>query len=200
MRPTKKRNLELQSVNASMSEVTAMLTNHPGGDAAALERLVPLVYEELHRMARNYLRHERNGHTLQATALINEAYLRLHSQRESQWQNRAHFLAISAQMMRRILLDHARQRQAKRRGGAEQKLSLDEALVVSKERSAELIALDEALDRLSTIDPQQAHIVVLHFFGGLTMKEIAEVLGCEQNLVQQEWRMAKAWLHCAVSS
>jgi RNA polymerase sigma factor (TIGR02999 family) len=183
-----------------MSDVTELLVNYRGGDSSALEKLVPLVYDELHRIARNHLRHEREGHTLQATALVNEAYLRLFEQRESNWRNRAHFLAISAQMMRRILVDHARQRQAKRRGGAQAKVSLEEALVISEGRSADLIALDEALDRLAALDPQQARIVELHFFGGLTMKEIAEVLESEESAVQQEWRMAKAWLHCALSA
>jgi RNA polymerase sigma factor (TIGR02999 family) len=182
-----------------MSDVTELLVSYRRGDDAALEKLTPLVYDELHRIARNHLRHERAGHTLQATALVHEAYMRLLAQRESNWQNRAHFLAIGAQMMRRILLDYARQRHAKRRGGAQQKVSLDEALIVSEERSPELLALDEALERLAAVDPQQARIVELHFFGGLTMKEIAEVLACEENTVQQEWRMAKAWLHCALA-
>lgn len=182
-----------------MSDVTELLVSYRGGDHAALEKLTPLVYEELHRIARNHLRHERAGHTLQATALVHEAYMRLLAQREANWQNRAHFLAIGAQMMRRILLDYARQRHAKRRGGGQPKVSLDEALVISEERSADLVALDEALERLAAVDPQQARIVELHFFGGLTMKEIAEVLGCEETTVHQEWRMAKAWLHCALA-
>lgn len=183
-----------------MSEVTELLGNYRAGDTAALERLLPLVYEELQRIARNHLRHEREGHTLQATALVHEAYLKLLDQRDSGWENRAHFLAIAAQAMRRILLDYARRRNAQRRGGGHPKLSLDEALVVSEDRSGELIALDAALERLAETDAEQARIVELHFFGGLTMKEIAQLLGCDEAVVRQEWRMAKAWLHRTLAS
>lgn len=183
-----------------MSEVSELLTNHRSGDTAALDQLLPLVYDELHRIARNCLRQERPGHTLQPTALVNEAYLRLIDQRQANWQNRAHFFGVAAQLMRRILLDYARKRHALRRGGNQQKISLDEALIVSEDRFPELIALDTALDRLSSIDAQQARIAELHVFAGLTMREIAEVLGCDEHLVQQEWRMAKAWLHSTLAS
>lgn len=182
-------------LHTHVSEVTELLGNYRAGDTAALERLLPLVYEELQRIARNHLRHERQGHTLQATALVHEAYLKLLDQREADWENRAHFLAIAAQAMRRILLDYARRRNAQRRGGGQPKLSLDEALVVSDDRSGELIALDAALESLAKTDAEQARIVELHFFGGLTMKEIAQLLGCDEAVVRQEWRMAKAWLH-----
>lgn len=178
-----------------MSEVTELLTSHREGNAAAIDQLLPLVYDELHRIAQNSLRHERSGHTLQPTALINEAYLRLVGQRESGWQNRAHFLAIAARLMRRILLDHARRRHAYRRGGLQEKVSLNEALAVSSATFSGLVALDDGLRHLAQVDPQQAQIAELHLFGGLTMKEIAEVLGCEENVPQREWRMAKAWLH-----
>lgn len=178
-----------------MSDVTELLANYRRGDAAALNRLLPLVYEELQHIARNQLRRERQGHTLQPTALANEAYLRLMKQHGCTWENRAHFLAIAAQAMRRILLDYARRRHAQRRGGSHQKISLDEALVMSEEKSGELIELDAALDHLAEVDSQQARIVELHFFGGLAMNEIAQVLGCEESAVRQEWRMAKAWLH-----
>ena len=178
-----------------MSEVTDLLANYRQGDAAALDRLLPLVYHELQRMARNHLRRERPEHTLEPTALVHEAYLRLVEQRDSDWENRAHFLAIAAQAMRRSLLDYARRRHAQRRGGHQPKISLDEALVMSEDKSAELIALDAALDRLAEVDPQQARIVELHFFGGLTLKEIAGIQKSDESTVRQEWRMAKAWLH-----
>jgi RNA polymerase sigma-70 factor, ECF subfamily len=178
-----------------MSEVTALLMSHRGGNATAIDELLPLVYDELHRVAQNCLRHERQGHTLQPTALVNEAYLRLVDQRESDWRNRAHFFGIAARVMRRILLDYARRRHAQRRGGNQQQVSLDEAFAVSSDRFSELIALDDALDHLGRIDRQQAQIAELHLFAGLTMKEIAEVLGCDEHVPPQEWRMAKAWLH-----
>jgi RNA polymerase sigma factor (TIGR02999 family) len=183
-----------------MAEVTELLVTYRGGNAGALDQLLPLVYDELHRIAQNSLRHERGGHTLQATALVNEAYLRLVEQRESNWQNRAHFLGIAARLMRRILLDYARRRHAQRRGGPQQKLTLDEALAVSNDNFSELIALDDALLHLAHIDPQQAQIAELHLFGGLTMKEIAEVLGCDEHVPPREWRMAKAWLHSNLSA
>jgi RNA polymerase sigma factor (TIGR02999 family) len=183
-----------------MSEVTELLVNHRCGDIAALDRLLPLVYNELHSIARNYLRRERPGHTLQPTALVNEAYLRLIEQHETTWQNKAHFFGIAARIMRRILLDYARRRHAQRRGGAAQQLSLDQVLAVSNDRFPELIALDDALDHLARIDAQQARIAELHLFGGLTMKEIAEVLGCDEHIPAQEWRMAKAWLHSTLAA
>lgn len=169
--------------------------NIRGGDPSAIEQLVPLVYKELHNIAQNSLRHERLGHTLQPTALVNEAYLRLIGQRATNWKNRAHFFAIAAKLMRRILIDYGRRKHAERRGGFQQPIPLDEALAISKGSMSELIALDEALDHLSQIDTQQARIAELHLFAGLSMREIAEVLGCDENVPPREWRMAKAWLH-----
>lgn len=183
-----------------MSQVTELLISHRSGNVTALDELLPLVYEELHRIARNYLRHERSGHTLQPTALVNEAYLRLIEQHEVNWENRAHFFGIAARLMRRILLDYARRRLAQRRGGAQAKISLDEGLLVSEDHFGDLIALDETLDHLGQLDARQARIAELHLFAGLTMKEIGEVLGCEERIVQQEWRMAKAWLHSTLAA
>ena len=165
------------------------------GDDGALGELLPLVYAELRRLAAGYLRRERPGHTLQPTALVNEAYLRLVDQTQVRWQNRAHFLGVAAQMMRRILVDHARGQRAEKRGGEIQKLSLDENIDVSGERAADLVALDEALKRLAELDPQKSRIVELRFFGGLSVEETAEVLGVSAPTVKRQWRMAKAWLY-----
>ena len=165
------------------------------GDDGALGELLPLVYAELRRLAAGYLRRERPGHTLQPTALVNEAYLRLVDQSHVHWQNRAHFLGVAAQMMRRILVDHARGQRAEKRGGEIQKLSLDENIDVSGERAADLVALDEALERLAELDPQKSRIVELRFFGGLSVEETAEVLGVSAPTVKRQWRMAKAWLY-----
>ena len=181
-------------------EATQLLIDWSGGDATALEKLTPLIYDELHRVARRLMRHERGDHTLQATALVNEAYARLVDQRNVRWQNRAHFFAIAARLMRRILIDYARQRHYAKRGGGAPKVSLDEALVLSDERAAELVALDEALDRLASIDPQQGRVVELRFFGGLTVEETAEVLKISYDMVKREWSTAKAWLFREMSS
>ena len=169
------------------------------GDDGALGELLPLVYAELRRLAAGYLRRERPGHTLQPTALVNEAYLRLVDQTQVRWQNRAHFLGVAAQMMRRILVDHVRGQRAEKRGGEIQKLSLDENIDVSGERAADLVALDEALKRLAELDPQKSRIVELRFFGGLSVEETAEVLGVSAPTVKRQWRMAKAWLYGQVS-
>lgn len=182
-----------------MSDVTQLLLRHRSGDFQAIDELLPLVYQELHGIAQDFMRHERAGHTLQPTALVNEAYLRLVEQRESDWQNRAHFFGVAARLMRRILLDYARRRHASRRGGPQQKLSLDEAFAVSNDSFPELIVLDDALDHLGRMDSKQAQIAELHLFAGLTMKEVAEALGCDEHTVQREWRMAKAWLHSNLS-
>ncbi len=159
-----------------------------------MEELLPLVYAELRRLAAGYLRRERAGHTLQPTALVHEAYLRMVDQTQVRWQNRAHFFGVAAQMMRRILVDHARSQHAEKRGGDVQKLSLDENIDVSGERAAELVALDEALERLAEIDPQKSRVVELRFFGGLSVEETAEVLGVSAPTVKRHWRLAKAWL------
>jgi len=162
---------------SSRHEVTRLLIRLTDGDDGALGELLPLVYAELRRLAAGYLRRERPGHTLQPTALVNEAYLRLVDQMQVRWQNRAHFLGVAAQMMRRILVDHARGQRAEKRGGDMQILSLDENIDVSGERAADLVALDEALKRLAELDPQKSRIVELRFFGGLSVEETAEVLG-----------------------
>ena len=174
--------------------VTKLLLAWSGGEDAALERLVPLVYRELRQIARRYMYGERASHTLQATALVNEAYLRLIDCRRVRWQNRAHFFAISAQLMRRILVDQARARNYQKRGGGQQELTLDEGLVVSPRRGRDIIALDGALEALSANDARKARVVELRFFGGLSVEETAEVLKVSQETVLRDWRMAKAWL------
>jgi RNA polymerase sigma-70 factor, ECF subfamily len=180
-------------------EVTQLLVDWSGGDQAAFDKLVPLVYEELHRLARRYMGREQAGHTLQTTALVNEAYLRLVDQKRMRWQNRAHFFAIAAQMMRRVLVDHARKRRYAKRGGDQLRVSLAEAEGLSQERAADVVALDEALESLAEIDPQQARVVELRFFGGLTIEETAEVLGLSRDMVNREWATAKAWLYREMS-
>jgi RNA polymerase sigma factor (TIGR02999 family) len=176
-------------------DATGLLLAWSRGDRGALDKLLPLLHDELHRLAARFMRRERADHLLQPTALVNEAYLRLVDQRTVRWQNRAHFFAIAAQLMRRILIDHARkQRYAKRGGGAAHAL-LDEALTLSDERAAELVALDEALDALAAVDAQQSRVVELRFFGGLTVEETAEVLELSRDMVKREWSTAKAWLY-----
>src|SRR3989454_1357049 len=176
-------------------DVTQWLIDWRNGKQEALAQMMPLVYNELRRLAQRYLQRERPDHTLQATALVHEAYLRLVDQRQAQWQNRAHFFGLAAQMMRRILVDHARHHHAAKRGGAEPKLSLDEAVWVSAEHATDLTALDDALNRLAVLDPQHSRLVELRFFGGLTIEETAEVLGVSPATVKREWRLARAWLY-----
>lgn len=179
----------------SAEGITQLLIDWGKGDQAALEKLMPLVYNELRRLASNYLRRERASHTLQPTALVNEAYLKLVDQRNAKWQNRAHFFGISAQLMRRILVDHARQHQAAKRGGSnQQRLSITSAEQVAKQPEVDLLALNEALDELTLMDPQQAQIVELKFFGGLSIDETAEVLGISHATVERDWKVARAWL------
>lgn len=179
----------------SAEGITQLLIDWGKGDQAALERLMPLVYSELRRLASNYLRRERAEHTLQPTALVNEAYLKLVDQRNARWQNRAHFFGIAAQLMRRILVDHARQRQAVKRGGVDQqRLSITSAEAVVKQPEIDLLALNEALDELAQMDPQQSRIVELKFFGGLSIEETAEVLGISHATVERDWKLARAWL------
>jgi len=178
----------------SEKEVTRLLVAWSDGDQAALEQLTPLVYSELRRLARRHLGRERKGHTLQTTALVHEAYIRLIDQKEVRWQNRAHFFAIAAQMMRRILVDYARARNNAKRGGGAQMVSLDEALEVSDDRAADVIALDEALVALAALDQRKIRIIELRFFGGLSIEETAEVLGVSPGTVMREWTFAKAWL------
>ena len=184
----------------SPQEVTQLLIDWSRGDQAALDSLMPLVYEELRQLAHRYMRRERVGHTLQTTALINEAYLRLIEQQRVQWHNRAHFFAISAQLMRRILVDHARSHTRVKRGGGVLKLSLDEAVAPSQKRAAELVALDDALQRLATIDLRKSQVVELRFFGGLSVEETAEVLKVTPMTVTRDWKTAKAWLYREMSN
>jgi RNA polymerase sigma factor (TIGR02999 family) len=181
-------------MQSSPSNVTQLLVDWSKGDKAALDSLIPLVYEELRRQASRYLRRERVGHTLQTTALIHEAYMRLVDQRNVVWQNRAHFFGIAAQLMRRILVDHARTRKRAKRGGSDIRVSLDEATARSAPQDLDIAALDEALERLAAIDPQQGAIVELRFFSGLNVEETAEVLRISPATVKREWRIAKAWL------
>jgi RNA polymerase sigma-70 factor, ECF subfamily len=179
----------------SAHEVTRLLQAWSAGDEEALQKLMPLVYQELHRLARRYMADERSSHTLQTTALINEAYLRLVDVRRISWQNRAHFLAISAQLMRRILTDFARARRYQKRGGAAaHHVTFDEALFVSSQPDADLVALDDALKRLSLVDQRKSRVVELRFFGGLEVKETAEVLKVSSETVMRDWKLAKLWL------
>ena len=174
--------------------LTDLLLKWSNGDKAALEKLMPLIHGELRRLAHRYMRRERDGHTLQTTALVNEAYLRLVNRKRMQWQNRAHFFAIAAESMRSILVDHARSQASAKRGGRAGKIEFDEALVVSQDRAAEVVAVDEALRRLAEIDPLQSRLVELRFFGGLTIEETAKVLGLSPATIKREWGTAKAWL------
>jgi RNA polymerase sigma factor (TIGR02999 family) len=176
------------------SNITQLLIAWCEGDPKALGSLMPLVERELHRLARHYMRRENPGHTLQTTALVNEAYLRLVDQKNVRWQNRAHFFGIAAQIMRRILLNYARDRHRDKRGGHAVQVSLSEVAVMSEEKSAELIALDEALGRLAVIDERKARVVELRYFGGLSVEETAEVLKVAPITVIRHWNMAKAWL------
>jgi RNA polymerase sigma-70 factor (ECF subfamily) len=178
---------------------TELLRRASCGDKQAEADLMPRVYQELHRIAKAYLRRERADHTLQATALVHEAYLRLTEQRETSWQNRAHFFGIAAQLMRRILVDYSRQRNAEKRGGSRIAISIDESLIVSEEQCELVASLDEALARLEKINARQAKIVELRFFSGLTEEQIAEVLGVSSRTVKRDWTMARAWLHGELS-
>ena len=180
-------------------EVTQLLGDWSGGDKGALEKLIPLVQPELHRLAHHYMSRERAGHTLQTTALLDEAYLLLVGNKKPSWQNRTHFVAATAQLMRRIMVDHARERRSLKRGGGALKVTLDEAALVTETRSEELLALDEALEKLAAQDPRKSQIVELRYFGGLTVEETAEFLKQSQRTVEREWNMAKAWLYRALS-
>ena len=177
-------------------QITVLLQEWSSGKREALDELLPIVYDELHKQARRYLRRERQDHTLQTTALIHEAYLKLIDQRNVDWQNRTHFFAIAAQMMRRILVDHARTKHREKRGGDDVKLPLDEAiLVVVNEKNVDLMALDEALNRLEKIDEQQTRVVELRYFSGLSLEETAEALKISRATAARDWAMAKSWLH-----
>jgi RNA polymerase sigma factor (TIGR02999 family) len=182
-------------MDGPQADVTALLSQLTQGNQDAAEKLIPVVYDELKRLARSYMRRERPDHTLQTTALVHEAYLKLVRQQSVNWQGRSHFFGIAAQLMRRILVDHARGHLRKKRGGAKVVLPLDEALVFSPEHSEELVKLNEALERLSKLDPRQGRIVELRFFGGLSVEETSEFLGVSAKTVKRDWAVAKAWLH-----
>lgn len=178
----------------SPGDITELLLAWRSGDEGALVSLTPLVHDELHRLARAYMARERPGHALQATELVNQAYLRLTDSSRVQWQNRAHFLAVAAQLMRRVLVDFARDRQARKRGRDWQQVTLDEALILGEGPNVDLIALDEVLHRLSALDPRKARVVEMRFFGGLSLEEAAEVLGVSTDTIGREWSAARAWL------
>jgi RNA polymerase sigma factor (TIGR02999 family) len=180
-------------MDAAQADVTTLLQQWSSGQEQALDRLLPQIHDELRKLAASYLRRERPDHTLQPTALVNEAFLKLVDQRAAKWQNRAHFFGIAAQAMRRILVDHARAHAASKRGGAMRRVPLDDAML-GRPVDVDLLDLDEALTRLAAMDPQQSRIVELRFFGGLTMEETAEVMHISPATIGREWRMAKAWL------
>lgn len=187
----------------SANDLTGLLIEWGQGDKAALDRLTPLVYDEIRRIAHRAMQREREGHTLQTTALVNEAYVRLAGSKNINWQNRAHFYAVTAQVMRHILIDHARRRRYVKHGGEAERVALDvasdEAVLMSKPRAAELLALDEALDELARLDPRKSRVVELRYFGGLSLEETAEVLEVSPMTVRRDWRAAKAWLFKAVN-
>jgi RNA polymerase sigma factor (TIGR02999 family) len=180
--------------SAHPSEITGLLVDWSNGDQAALDRLLPLVEQELHRLAHAYMRRENPDHTLQTTALVNEAYLKLTDQKKTHWQNRAHFFAIAARIMRRILLNYARDQRRQKRGGNAVQVSLSEVSLLAVGRPEELIALDEALDRLAEVDERKSRVVELKYFGGLETHEIAEVLNVSSITVMRDWKFARAWL------
>ena len=188
-------NTTRESAAPDKNEVTQWLIAGSGGDARALEALLPLVYDELHRQAVRFFHRERAGHTLQPTALVNEVYLRLINQHEVNWQNRAQFFGIAAEMMRRILVSHARGRQAQKRGGAAQHITLDEGVAAEPQRDLNLLALDDALTRLEQLDPEKSRMVELRFFSGLSVQETAEVMGVSPRTIDRQWQTAKAWLY-----
>ena len=179
----------------TVDNLTALLHEWREGDKAALDRLMPLVYDQLRRIAHRYVQRERDGHTLQTSALVNEAYLRLAGQQKVAWQDRAHFFAVTAQVMRHILIDHARRRRYAKHGGEARQVSIKDASLMSMERAAELIALEEALDELAKLDQRKSRVVELRYFGGLSLEETAEVLKVSLMTVRRDWRAAKAWLY-----
>jgi len=182
-------------MTVSKPGLTELLDDWRQGDLTAIEKLTPLIYDELRRIAHRYVQRERNGHTLETTALVNEAYLRLAGQKKIEWQNRAHFFAVTAQVMRHILIDHARRRRFLKHGGDAQQVSLSEAAMMSEQRAAELVTLDEALDELARLDGRKSRVVELRYFGGLSLEETAEVLEVSLMTVRRDWRAAKAWLY-----
>jgi len=187
--------LNNQMKTPSTRKVSQLLVAWGDGDQAALDKLIPLVYDELHRLAAHHMRHERPCHTLQTSALVNEAYLKLVDQRSVRWQNRAQFFSVAGQLMRRILIDHARTRTRLKRGGNAKKVSLDETAVLTNDRATEFIMLDDALTSLAEIDPHKSRIVEMKFFGGLNTEEVAEVEKVSTRTIEREWRKARAWIH-----
>jgi len=187
-------------VTPSSDEVTEMLVDWSNGDQTALNKLIPLVYDELRRMAHHYMARESPDHTLQTTALVNDAYLRLTDQKRTSWQNRAQFFGIAAQLMRRILVDHARSHTYAKRGGGTIKVPIDETAVVGPQRAANILALDEALNQLAVIDARKCQIVELRYFGGFTVEETATLLGVSEVTVMRDWSLAKAWLRREISN
>jgi RNA polymerase sigma factor (TIGR02999 family) len=185
---------------STRQEVTQLLGEWSGGDEGALEKLIPLVQPELHRLAHYYMSRERAGHTLQTTALLNEAYLQLTDKTQLPWQNRTHFMAVAAQLMRRIMVDHARARHALKRGAGAIRVTLDETALVTEQRAEELLALDEALEKLAAFDRRRCEIVEMRYFGGLNVEEIADVLKVHPNTVMRDWRAAKAWLYAELTT
>jgi RNA polymerase sigma-70 factor, ECF subfamily len=194
--PPKRLNIHGEkAMTIASPEVTQLLVEWGNGDQTALDKLLPLVNAELRQLAKRYMRRESPGHTLQTSALVNEAYLRLVDQKHVQWQNRAHFLGVAAQLMRRILIDHARSHQYAKRGGGAVQVSLDETAAVTEAKAAELLAVDEALEKLAVMDARKGRIIELRFYGGMTEEETAEVLGISVPTIQREWRAAKVWLY-----
>lgn len=179
----------------SPQDVTGLLHEWRHGDKSAFDRLMPLVYDEMRRIAHRYMQKERDGHTLQTTALINEAYVRLVGQQKIEWQNRAHFFAVTAEVMRHVLIDHARRLHYAKRGGGAQHVPFDDVDAMSTERAAELVALDEALSEFAKLDPRKSRVVELRYFGGLSLEETADVLEISLMTVRRDWRAAKAWLY-----
>jgi len=188
------RRMDLHQGGKGRQPVTELLIAWSGGDEKALQRLLPLVYQELRRQAARYFRQERRDHTLQATALVHEAFVKLVDQRRVQWRNRSHFFAVSATLMRRILVDHARRRRYLKRGGAAGSLRLDDVAIVASREQPDLVALDDALKELAELDAEQSRIVELRFFGGLSHQEIADALGLSVPTIERRWRLARAWL------
>jgi RNA polymerase sigma-70 factor (ECF subfamily) len=190
----------MAQMDPSPHEVTQLLVAWTNGDQGARDQLMSVVYQELHRLAHHYMKRESPGHTLQTSALVNEAFLKLIDQRNVQWRNRAHFFGIAAQMMRRILVDYARQRRYAKRGGDARQVTLNDDLIVTDQRSADVVALDEALIELANIDDRKSKVVELRFFGGLSIEEAAEVLAVSPGTVMRDWTLAKAWLQRAMTA
>lgn len=184
--------------SAASRDVTRLLRAWSDGDETALERLVPLIEDELRRLARAYMARERKGHTLQATALVNEVFLRFPAAGRLRWQDRAHFIAVAARLMRRVLIDHARVRGSRKRGGGAQRITLDENVLTAREPSIDVVAVDRALDAFAKVDPRKSQVVELRFFGGLSLEEIADVLHVSVETVKRDWRLARLWLSRAL--